>query len=144
MSQHEKEETLDSILERYKQPKFKFTKANPDDICQLIKGMKSHTSMGVDKIPSRLLIVAADITAEPLTNPINATMLEESISPDAEKRASVTPVFKKDYKLLKTNYRPISVLNVFSNVFKRFLLNQMLPFIGNVMSIPPICLSVKM
>ena len=149
MRRHEKEATLDSILERYSShpsivsikmhcpndgPKFKFTKANPDDICQIIKGIKSHTSTGVDNIPPRLLIMAADIIADPLTDLINATMLEESIFPDAEKRASVTPVFKKDDKLLKTNYRPISVLNVFSKVFERFLLNQMLPFIENVMS----------
>ena len=85
---------------------------NPDDICQIIKGMKSHTSsMGVDNIPPQLLIMAAGIIADPLTNLINATMLEESIFPDAKKRASVTPVFEKDdIKLLKTNYRPISVL----------------------------------
>ena len=44
-----------------------------------------------------------------------------------EKKASVND------KLLKTNYRPISVLNVFSKVFERFLLHQMLPFIENVM-----------
>ena len=61
-------------------------------------------------------------------------MLEESIFPDAKKKASVTPVFKKDDKLLKTNYKPISVLNVFSKVFERFLLNQMLTFIENVIS----------
>ena len=149
MKRQEKEATLDSILERYSShprivsikmhcpndgPKFKFTKANPDNICQVIKDMKSHTSMGIDNIPPRLLIMAADIIADPLTDLINATMLEESIFPDAEKRASVTPVFKKDDKLLKTNYRPICVLNVFSNVFERFLLNQMLAFIDNVMS----------
>ena len=90
--------------------------------------------MGADNIPIRLLTMAADIIADPLTNFINATMLEESIFPDAEKRISVTPVFKKDDKLLKTNYRPISIPNVFSKVFERFLLNQMLPFIENVMS----------
>ena len=149
MSRHKKEATLDSILERYRfhpsivsikmhcpneQPKFKFTKANPDDICQIIKDMKSHTCMGVDNIPPKLLITAADIIADPLTDLINATMLEESIFPDAEKRASVTPVFKKDDKLLKTDYTPISVLNIFSKVFERFLLNQMLPFIENVTS----------
>ena len=61
-------------------------------------------------------------------------MLGESIFPDSEKRASVTPVFKKDDKLLKTNYRRISILNAFSQVFERFLLNQMLPFIENVTS----------
>ena len=61
--------------------------------------------MEVDNIPPQLLIIAADIIADHLTNLINATMLEESIFPYVEKRASVTPVFKKDDKLLKTNYR---------------------------------------
>ena len=61
-------------------------------------------------------------------------MLVESIFPDAGKKASVTPMCKKDDKLLKTNYRPISVLNVLSKVFERFLLNQMLLFIENVTS----------
>ena len=96
--------------------------------------MESHTFMGVDNIPPRLLIMAADIIADPLTNLINATMLEESIFPDSKKKDSVTPVFKKDYKQLKTNYRRISVVNVFSKVFERFLQNQMLPFTENVMS----------
>ena len=34
----------------------------------------------------------------------------------------------------KSNYRPISVLNVFSKVFERFLLNQMVPYLDNVLS----------
>ena len=34
----------------------------------------------------------------------------------------------------KCNYRPISVLNVFSKVFERFLLNQMVPYLDNVLS----------
>ena len=100
--------------------------------------------MGVDNIPPQLIIMAADIIASPLTNLVNATMLEESIFPDAEKRASVTPVIEKDDKLLETNYRPISVLTVFSKVFERFLLNQMLPFVDNVISTTfPVCLLDK-
>ena len=42
--------------------------------------------------------------------------------------------FKKEDRQFKENYRPISVLNVFSKIFERFLLNQMLPFIDNLMS----------
>ena len=34
----------------------------------------------------------------------------------------------------KSNYRPISVLNVFSKVFEQFLLNQMAPYLDNVLT----------
>ena len=90
--------------------------------------------MGVDNIPSKLLVMSTDIIAGPLTSLINGTMLRNFIFPDVEKEASVTPVFKKEDKLIKTNYRPVSVLNVFSKIFERFLLNQMLPFVDNMMS----------
>ena len=51
-----------------------------------------------------------------------------------EKVATVTPVFKKDDKLSRKNYRPISVLNVFSKVFEHYILNQMMPFFDKIQS----------
>ena len=57
-----------------------------------------------------------------------------NIFPDVEKEASVTPVFEKEDRQIKTNYRPMSVLNVFSKISERFLLDQMLPFVDNMMS----------
>ena len=44
----------------------------------------------------------------------------------------MTPVFKEDNKLSKMNYRPISVSNVFSKVFERYMLNQMMPFFDKI------------
>ena len=43
-------------------------------------------------------------------------------------------MFKKEDRQIKTNYRPIGVFNVFLQIFERFLLNQMLPFVDNMMS----------
>ena len=78
--------------------------------------------------------MSAEVIAEPLTNLINSTMLDHFIFSSVEKEASVTPAFKKEDRQIKTNYRPIIVLNVISRMFERFLLNQMLPFIDNLMS----------
>ena len=90
--------------------------------------------MGVDNIPSKVLVMSADIIAGPFTSLINGTMLSNFIFPDVEKEASVTPVFKKEGRQIKTNYRPSSVLHVVSKIFERCLLNQMLPFVDNMMS----------
>ena len=43
-------------------------------------------------------------------------------------------MFKKEDRQIKTNYQPISVLSVFSKIFGRCLVNQMLPFIDKMMS----------
>ena len=113
---------------------FHFSKAEPSDVIKIIKGLKSGTSVGIDKIPPKLVIMSAEVIANPLAKLINTTMLDDLIFPNIEKDASVTPVFKKEDRQIKTNYRPISVLNVFSKIFERFLLNQLLPFIDKMMS----------
>ena len=38
-------------------------------------------------------------------------------------------------RLNKENYRPISVLNAFSEVFERFLADQMIPYLSNILSV---------
>ena len=78
--------------------------------------------------------IAGDIIAEPLTNLINSTLTDSHSFPLREKVATVTPIFKKDDKLSKKNYRPISVLNVFSKVFECYILNQMMPFFNKIQS----------
>ena len=37
----------------------------------------------------------------------------------------MTPIFKKDEKFLKSNYRPISILPNISKIFERIIYNQM-------------------
>ena len=108
---------------------FHFSKAESSDIIKIIKGLKSGTSVRIHNIPLKLVIMSAEVIANPLTKLINTTMLEDLIFPNIEKDASVTPVFKKEDRQIKINYRPISVLNIFSKIFERFLLNQMLPLL---------------
>ena len=113
---------------------FHFSKAEPSDIIKIIKELKSGTSVGIDKIPPKLVIMSAEVIANPLAKLINTTMLDNLIFPNIERDVSVTPVFKKEDRQIKTNYQPISVLNVISKIFERFLLNQLLPFIDKMMS----------
>ena len=149
-NQTEREEILNSILEKYsghpsilnikqnfsstKRNLLQFRTAEISDILKIIRSIKLGTSVGVDNIPPKLVATSAEVIAEPLTDPINSIMLDHFTFPSVEKEASVTPAFKKEDRQIKTNYRPVSVLNVFSKIFERFLLNQTLPFIDNLMS----------
>ena len=114
---------------------FSFRGATTAKMIKIIKALDINSSTRIDTIPLKLVVKLSDVIAEPLTKLINASAIQSSIFPSCEKVASVTPVFKKDDRLDKKNYRPISVLNVFSKIFKRFLLNQILPFLNKIQSV---------
>ena len=61
-------------------------------------------------------------------------MNEGRIFLQAEKIACITPAFKKEDRLNWTNYRPITVLNVFSKVFERFILDQLTSYFKSILS----------
>ena len=54
--------------------------------------------------------------------------LKDSFSEDA-KTASVKPIFKKKERDKMENYRPVSILNYFSKIYDKFLLEAFKPFI---------------
>ena len=58
--------------------------------------------------------------------------MNEGFFPDAEKIACITPAFKKEDRRDWTNYRPIGVLNVFSKVFERFILDQLISYFKSI------------
>ena len=145
---HESDNVIDSIIDKYKehpsiklikvnlsQPNtFTFKKAPKDDIIEIIKGLDSTTATGIDTISPKSLKLYRDIIAEPLTNLIKSTLINFHLFPLRDKVATMTPVFKKDEKLLKRTYRLISVLSVLSKVFERYILNQIMPFFDKIQS----------
>ena len=50
------------------------------------------------------------------------------------KLANITPVFKKDDRADKSNYRPISILPNLSEDFEKCIYNQLLVFFDKVLS----------
>ena len=54
--------------------------------------------------------------------------------PSRLKLGQVTPLFKKDDELNKSNYRPVTVLPALNNVFERLLSAQMGDFYQNILS----------
>jgi len=55
--------------------------------------------------------------------------LENGIFPDIWKLARVTPILKSGVKKDVNNYRPISVISVFSRILERIVHDQILNFI---------------
>ena len=52
-----------------------------------------------------------------------------------QKRADVTPIFKKDVKLTKENYRPVSILAALSKILEKLMLYQISDYMREKLSI---------
>ena len=50
------------------------------------------------------------------------------------KLANVTPVFKKDARILKNNYRPVSILPILSKLFERLISKQLSEYFESILS----------
>ena len=107
---------------------FSLNYATEDTILRVLLPLDISKGARFDTLPSKIIKLAA-----PLTKII---ILSISVSkyPDMMQEPCIAPVFKKDDCLRKENYRPISILNTFSEVSECYILEQLTPFFNVTMS----------
>jgi hypothetical protein len=69
-----------------------------------------------------------EFIAKPLTHIINLS-IESGVVPDQMKIARVIPIFKSGTDSLFQNYRPVSVLPIFSKLLERVVYNLLIKYI---------------
>ena len=107
---------------------FAFEQIETHKVSKLLNKIDSKKATGLDKIPSKLLKLAADIVSPSLTCIFNAS-IATGIFPDEWKKARVSPVFKKGTKSDPNNYRPISVIPVVSKIFEKLIYDQVYQYL---------------
>ena len=105
-------------------------KAQVNQINRLINSLDITKATGPDSIPPKLVKLSSNIIDSHLCNIINQDIENANFS-DGAKVASVRPIFKKKERIEIENYRPVSVLNVFSEVYEKYILETLSPFIDN-------------
>ena len=88
---------------------FSFVCVSVEDVRVTIKRLNSKKAYQVKNIPPRILNENADICAAAIPNDINKN-IENGSFPSNLKNANITHTFKKDDRLLKANYSPVSIL----------------------------------
>ena len=94
--------------------------ATAEQINKIIKKLNADKATGPDKIPSKMVILSANIIDSHLAKIINYDLDNNSFSEGA-KIATVRPIYGKSYGDKIENYRPASILNCFSKVYKNNL-----------------------
>ena len=67
-------------------------------------------------------------------NDFDNNLVDNGIFPDSLKAANITPVFKKDSRTEKSDYRPVSILPNLSNIYERLIYNQLSKYLENFLS----------
>ena len=100
----------------------------PPEIAKIIDGLDIHKSTGPYGIPIFLLKTFKMFFSHWLSKLVNACF-ENGYFPDILKTAKVIPLHKKDSKLHHLNYRPISLLSVFSKIYEKLIYSRIYSYL---------------
>ena len=95
---------------------------------QLLLAADSAKATGYDKIPKKLLKIAAPHICQSLTSLFNLS-IETNIFPHKFGIANVSPLFKTGDHTDKDNYRPISVIPTVARIFERIIYEQLYTYL---------------
>ena len=105
-----------------------FNAATTQEVSEIVNSLRPGTAAGYDKIPMFAVKDSIDLISEPLTHIINLS-ISTGVVPDKMKIARVIPLFKSgDYRHFQ-NYRPISVLPIFSKLLERIVYNRIINYV---------------
>ena len=79
-----------------------------------------NSSPGWDEISPHIVKMTSSIFIKPLLHICNLSILH-GVFPNELKVAKVIPLYKCGDKMLLINYRPVSILPVFSKIFERLM-----------------------
>ena len=109
--------------------RFCLKETTPDEISKIINNLDSKKSSDFFNVSPEIVKLSKNVVAECLSIIFNRCIREGNF-PDLLKIAKVIPVHKGDSVLNVANYRPISLLPIFSKVFERLIYDQLIGFIN--------------
>ena len=95
-----------------------------DSIVKIIKNLNSAKAHGWDGISIRIIKLYGQTITISLIIIFRKAILT-GIYPENWKKGNIVPVHKKESKNLTKNYRPISLLPIFSKIFEQLIYNSL-------------------
>ena len=138
IQKYETHPSVIKIKEYYNvQESFSLNITTAGEIQNRINKLSTKKTTAENDIPAKTLIQTSNIVSSYLTQIYNDS-IESSNFPSALKEADVSPIYKKDERTKKENYRPISILPTVSKIFERITFEQIQEYINTYLS-PYLC-----
>lgn len=106
------------------------------EVKDLLSSVDVSKACGVDGVGNSLIKACADSIASPFSRFINIS-LSKGIFPSMWKLANVIPIFKKDDRQLKVNYRPVSLLISLSKISEKIVFIRLYNFLLEIHFLSP-------
>ena len=102
---------------------FSFKFETKDKFSKLIQNLKHNKATQQYDIPVIILKENSEIFSYILCHNFNSSLISK-VFPNSVKKADITPVFKKDKKCLKSDYKTVSILPSVSKIYEHCIYNQ--------------------
>ena len=107
---------------------FSLIAVEEEDVLSILEQLDSKKAAGLDLVKPKVAKAIAKQICKPLQHIINKSMQFSKV-PNKMKMARVTPIHKKGSESECANYRPISILPIFSKVMEKIVNNQILNYL---------------
>ena len=105
-----------------------FESTDHHEITNICKGLRPGTAAGFDNIHMDIVSNTIDLISKPLSHIINLS-ITSGVVPNELKIARVIPLFKSGDQSLYVNYRPVSVLPIFSKFLEKVIYNRLYDYL---------------
>ena len=130
-SNHHSILSINKSMEKIGRPSFAFEFVTLEETIKEVNKLSINKASQKLDIPVKIVKENKDLISYFVYNNFN-NALSSLQYPNCLKYADVTPVFKKDDKSNKSNYRPISILPNLSKVYERIMQNQIYPYLNKI------------
>ena len=134
ISKYKKHPSIQRIKDNFKENDiFSFKPTDVISVCKEIDRLDLSKSASFDSLPAKVIKDLKNIISPEIAHYFNIC-IKTGTFPQNLKLADVSPIYKKNDKQCKENYRPVSVLSAFSKIFERLMLYQMSEYMENKLS----------
>ena len=100
---------------------FCFNEVTREEAIEQINYINSKKATPFNTIPSKILKISSECSADTLTHLVNKSLTKPRKFPSDLKLADITHIYKKKDPQAKENHRSVSFLPVFSKVFEKLI-----------------------
>ena len=101
---------------------------NINEVGKIISQLK-HGSPGCDEFTAKSIQCVAEHIIEPLTYVCNLS-IQQGVFPIELKIAKIIPIYKSNDPMYFNNYRPISLLSIFSKILEKLMATRLVKFLN--------------
>ena len=124
--------SLQNLFKYFNQPfkEISWSYTSAKEINRIIDTLKDKNSSGYDEITTKIIKISKPFIISPIINICNK-MLAQGTFPERLKFSLIKPIYKSGNKSSPSNYRPISLLPVFSKIFEKVINHRLLDHLNN-------------